>query len=92
MIAGEGTDYFTGATYRDVIGARLESPTSAGGRLERGGAWVESIPPESTYPGVCWINHAAIAFVLLRVHREDRVVSPERLGVQRARLAVRSAT
>ena len=63
VIAGEVSDYFTGAIYCDVIAACLEiaDVRRAGDWSEAARTWAESIPPESPYPGVCRVNRAEIA-------------------------------
>ncbi|MGA9160403.1 MAG: LuxR C-terminal-related transcriptional regulator [Actinomycetota bacterium] len=63
VVAGELSDYFTGAIYCNVIGACLEiaDVRRAGDWGEAARAWAESIPPESPYPGMCRINRAALA-------------------------------
>ncbi len=63
VVAGELSDYFTGAIYCNVMGACLElaDVRRAGDWGEAARAWAESIPPESPYPGMCRINRAQIA-------------------------------
>jgi DNA-binding NarL/FixJ family response regulator len=63
VVAGEVTDYFTGAIYCNVIGACMEIADirRAGDWAEAARAWAESIPPESPYPGMCRINRAELA-------------------------------
>jgi ATP/maltotriose-dependent transcriptional regulator MalT len=63
VVAGELSDYFTGAIYCNVIGACLElaDVRRAGDWAEAARAWAESIPPESPYPGMCRINRAELA-------------------------------
>ena len=63
VVAGELSDYFTGAVYCNVIGACLEiaDVRRAGDWAEAARAWAESIPPESPYPGMCRINRATLA-------------------------------
>ena len=63
VVAGELTDYYTGAIYCNVIGACLElaDVRRATEWSEAAQAWVETIPPESPYPGMCRINRAAVA-------------------------------
>ncbi len=63
VVAGELSDYFTGAVYCSVIGACLElaDVRRAGDWGEAARAWAESIPPESPYPGMCRINRAQLA-------------------------------
>jgi ATP/maltotriose-dependent transcriptional regulator MalT len=63
VVAGEVSDYFTGTIYCNVIGACLEiaDVRRAGDWAEAARAWVESIPPESPYPGMCRINLAELA-------------------------------
>jgi ATP/maltotriose-dependent transcriptional regulator MalT len=63
VVAGELSDYFTGAIYCNVIGACLEiaDVRRAGDWGEAARAWAESIPPESPYPGMCRINRAELA-------------------------------
>ena len=63
VVAGELSDYFTGAIYCNVIGACLEiaDVRRAGDWGEAARAWVESIPRESPYPGMCRINRATLA-------------------------------
>jgi ATP/maltotriose-dependent transcriptional regulator MalT len=63
VVAGELSDYFTGAIYCNVIGACLEIAdvrrATEWGEAAR--AWADSIPPESLYPGMCRINRAQLA-------------------------------
>ena len=63
VVAGEVSDYFTGAIYCNVIGACLEiaDVRRAAEWGEAARRWSESIPPESLYPGMCRINRAQIA-------------------------------
>jgi tetratricopeptide (TPR) repeat protein len=63
VVAGELSDYFTGAIYCNVIAACLElaDVRRAGDWGEAARAWAESIPPESPYPGMCRINRAQLA-------------------------------
>jgi DNA-binding CsgD family transcriptional regulator len=63
VVAGELSDYFTGAIYCNVIGACLEiaDVRRAGDWGEAARSWAESIPPESPYPGMCRINRATLA-------------------------------
>jgi ATP/maltotriose-dependent transcriptional regulator MalT len=63
VVAGELSDYYTGAIYCNVIGACLElaDVRRAAEWSEAAQAWVETIPPESPYPGMCRINRAAVA-------------------------------
>ena len=63
VVAGELSDYVTGAIYCNVMGACLElaDVRRAGDWGEAARAWAESIPPESPYPGMCRINRAQIA-------------------------------
>ncbi len=63
VVAGELSDYFTGAVYCNVIGACLEiaDVRRAGDWGEAARAWAESLPPESPYPGMCRINRAQLA-------------------------------
>jgi ATP/maltotriose-dependent transcriptional regulator MalT len=57
------SDYFTGAIYCNVIGACLEiaDVRRATDWAEAAQAWVESIPAESLYPGMCRIYRAEVA-------------------------------
>jgi ATP/maltotriose-dependent transcriptional regulator MalT len=63
VVAGELSDFFTGAIYCGVIGACLEiaDVRRAGDWGEAARAWAESLPPESPYPGMCRINRAQLA-------------------------------
>jgi ATP/maltotriose-dependent transcriptional regulator MalT len=63
VVAGELSDFFTGAIYCSVIGACLElaDVRRAGDWGEAARVWAESIPPESPYPGMCRINRAQLA-------------------------------
>ena len=63
VVAGEVSDYFTGAIYCNVIGACLEiaDVRRAAEWGEAARRWSESIPPESRYPGMCRLNRAQIA-------------------------------
>jgi ATP/maltotriose-dependent transcriptional regulator MalT len=63
VVAGELSDFFTGAVYCGVIGACLEiaDVRRAGDWGEAARAWAESLPPESPYPGMCRINRAQLA-------------------------------
>jgi DNA-binding CsgD family transcriptional regulator len=63
VVAGELSDYFTGAIYCNVIGTCLDlaDVRRAGDWGEAARAWAESIPPESPYPGMCRINRAQLA-------------------------------
>ncbi len=63
VVAGELSDYFTGAIYCNVIDACLgiADVRRAAEWSEAAKAWVETIPPESTYPGLCRINRATVA-------------------------------
>ncbi|HEY3212870.1 MAG TPA: LuxR C-terminal-related transcriptional regulator [Actinomycetota bacterium] len=63
VVAGELSDFFTGAIYCSVIGACLElaDVRRAGDWGEAARAWAESIPPESPFPGMCRINRAQLA-------------------------------
>src|SRR4029450_3997615 len=63
VVAGELSDYFTGAIYCNVIGACLElaDVRRAGDWGEAAGAWAESIPPEPPYPGMGRITRATRA-------------------------------
>jgi ATP/maltotriose-dependent transcriptional regulator MalT len=62
VVAGEVSDYFTGAIFCNVIGACLEiaDVRRASDWAEAAQAWVKSIPPESPYPGMCRINRAEV--------------------------------
>jgi ATP/maltotriose-dependent transcriptional regulator MalT len=63
VVAGELSDYFTGAIYCNVIQACLEvADVGRASEWSRAAqVWADSIPPESPYPGLCRINRAAIA-------------------------------
>jgi DNA-binding CsgD family transcriptional regulator len=63
VVAGELSDFFTGAIYCSVIGACLElaDVRRAGDWSEAARVWAESIPPESPFPGMCRINRAQLA-------------------------------
>jgi len=63
VVAGELSDYFTGAIYCNVIGACLEiaDVRRAAEWGEAARRWSDSIPPESLYSGMCRINRAQIA-------------------------------
>lgn len=63
VVAGEVSDYFTGAIYCNVIGACLEiaDVRRAAEWGEAARRWSESIPSESRYPGMCRLNRAQIA-------------------------------
>jgi DNA-binding CsgD family transcriptional regulator len=63
VVAGELSDFFTGAIYCSVIGACLElaDVRRAGDWGEAARAWAESIPPESPFPGMCRLNRAQLA-------------------------------
>jgi DNA-binding CsgD family transcriptional regulator len=63
VVAGELSDYFTGAIYCNVIDACLgiADVRRAAEWSEAANVWVETIPPESTYPGLCRINRATVA-------------------------------
>jgi ATP/maltotriose-dependent transcriptional regulator MalT len=63
VIAGELSNYFTGAIYCNVIDAclsigdvRRAAEWSVAAR-----AWADAMPPASPYPGMCRINRATIA-------------------------------
>ncbi len=66
VIAGELSNYFTGAIYCNVIDAclsigdvRRAAEWSVAAR-----AWADAMPPASPYPGMCRINRATIATLL----------------------------
>jgi DNA-binding CsgD family transcriptional regulator len=63
VVAGELSDFFTGAIYCSVIGAclGLADVRRAGDWGEAARAWAESIPPESPFPGMCRLNRAQLA-------------------------------
>ena len=63
VVAGELSDYFTGAVYCNVIDACLgiADVRRAAEWSEAAQRWVASIPPESPYPGLCRINRATVA-------------------------------
>jgi DNA-binding CsgD family transcriptional regulator len=63
VVAGELSDYFTGAIYCNVIDACLgiADVRRAAEWSEAAQRWVASIPPESPYPGLCRINRATVA-------------------------------
>ena len=63
VIAGELSDYYTGAVYCDVIQACL-SIADVGRAAEwsvAAQAWADAMPKTSPYPGLCRINRATIA-------------------------------
>lgn len=63
VVAGELSDYFTGAIYCNVIEAclLLADVRRAGEWSEAARAWCETIPPESPFPGTCRVNRAEVA-------------------------------
>ena len=63
VVAGELSNFYTGLIYCDVIDACLEIADvgRAAEWSEAALTWTESIPIESTYPGVCRINRARLA-------------------------------
>jgi len=63
VVAGELSDYYTGAIYCSVIWACLElaDVRRAAEWSEAAEVWVETIPLESPYPGMCRINRATVA-------------------------------
>jgi DNA-binding CsgD family transcriptional regulator len=92
VVAGELSDYFTGAVYCNVLEACLEiaDVRRAADWSKAATAWAESIPPESPYPGVCRINRARLANLrgewaeaeaeALRASRELEIVNPPLAG------------
>jgi DNA-binding CsgD family transcriptional regulator len=63
VIAGELSNYYTGAVYCNVIDACL-SIADVGRAAEwsvAAQAWADAMPPESPYPGICRVNRATIA-------------------------------
>jgi len=63
VIAGELSNYYTGAVYCNVIEACM-SIADVGRAAEwsvAAQAWADSMPPSSPYPGICRINRAMIA-------------------------------
>ncbi|HEY1332263.1 MAG TPA: LuxR family transcriptional regulator, partial [Actinomycetota bacterium] len=92
VVAGELSDYFTGAVYCNVIEACLEiaDVRRATDWSKAATAWAESIPRESPYPGVCRINRARLANLrgewaqaeaeALRASRELEIVNPPLAG------------
>jgi DNA-binding CsgD family transcriptional regulator len=66
VIAGELSDYYTGAVYCDVIEACL-SIADVGRAAQwsvAAQAWAASIPQTSLYPGLCRINRATISTLM----------------------------
>jgi DNA-binding NarL/FixJ family response regulator len=63
VIAGELTDYYTGAVYCNVLEAclQLADLRRAGEWSEAARAWCDSLEPGSPYPGICRINRAQVA-------------------------------
>lgn len=63
VIAGELTNFFTGAVYCNVIEACLSiaDVRRAAEWSVAAQAWADAMPPTSPYPGVCRINRATIA-------------------------------
>jgi DNA-binding CsgD family transcriptional regulator len=63
VVAGELSNFYTGLIYCDVIDACLgiADVGRAAEWSEAALAWTESMPVESTYPGVCRINRARLA-------------------------------
>jgi DNA-binding CsgD family transcriptional regulator len=63
VVAGELSDFYTGAIYCNVIDACLgiADVRRAAEWSVAAQTWVASIPPESTYPGICRLNRATIA-------------------------------
>jgi DNA-binding CsgD family transcriptional regulator len=63
VVAGELSDYFTGAIYCNVIEAclLLADVRRAGEWSEAARAWCDTIPPESPFPGTCRVNRAEVA-------------------------------
>ena len=63
VVAGELSDYFTGAIYCNVIEAclLLADVRRAGEWSEAARAWCETIPPESPFHGICRVNRAEVA-------------------------------
>jgi DNA-binding CsgD family transcriptional regulator len=63
VVAGELSDYFTGAIYCNVIEAclLLADLRRAGEWSEAARAWCDTIPPESPFPGTCRVNRAEVA-------------------------------
>ncbi|HZD78686.1 MAG TPA: LuxR family transcriptional regulator, partial [Actinomycetota bacterium] len=63
VVAGELSDYFTGAVYCNVLDAclGLADLRRAGEWNDAARAWCESLPPDSPYPGFCRVNRAEVA-------------------------------
>ena len=63
VIAGELSNYFTGAVYCNVIEACLSiaDVRRAAEWSVAAQAWADAMPPASPFPGVCRINRATIA-------------------------------
>jgi ATP/maltotriose-dependent transcriptional regulator MalT len=63
VVAGELSDYFTGAIYCNVIEAclLLADVRRAAEWSEAARAWCDTIPPESPFHGVCRVNRAEVA-------------------------------
>jgi DNA-binding CsgD family transcriptional regulator len=63
VVAGELSNFYTGVIYCDVIQACLEiaDVARAGEWSEAARDWADSMPEESTYPGLCRINRAQVA-------------------------------
>ena len=63
VVAGELSDYFTGAVYCNVLETclALADVRRAGEWSEAARAWCESLPPGSLYPGLCRVNRAEVA-------------------------------
>ena len=63
VVAGELSDYFTGAIYCNVIEAclLLEDVRRAGEWSEAARAWCETISSESPFHGICRVSRAQVA-------------------------------
>ncbi|HEY7661336.1 MAG TPA: LuxR C-terminal-related transcriptional regulator [Actinomycetota bacterium] len=63
VIAGEVNSYYTGAIYCQVIDTCLQiADVGRAGEWSRAAsAWVETVVPESPFPGICRVNRAHLA-------------------------------
>lgn len=63
VVAGELSDYYTGAVYCNVLEACLgiADLRRAGEWNDAARAWCGSLPPDSPYPGFCRVNRAEVA-------------------------------
>lgn len=63
VIAGELSDFYTGAVYCNVLEAclRLGDVRRAGEWCDAASAWCDSLEPGSPYPGICRVNRAQLA-------------------------------